>query len=402
MGLLLLPALNGCPPREPAPPREPPPTRTQASLDEALNTPVALVGDQPILLRELHDVLVRKQGLNLLLHIAQARAARQQAEDASMTLSEADIVQERAQTVEGMFKEALIVEHDRLQDLELAGKAREAEELRAQLRQQREQLLDQYLQRRRISTEEFELAMQTNAALRKLAAPLVQGRITEDSLREAFALLYGETLKVRHIQLNNLQEVGEAQKRLQAGEPFEQVAAAISRNPVTARVGGEMPAFSRSEPGLPDAFKDAAFATAVGAVSNPVQAWGAYHLIRVQERIAPRAVKFDDVRSSVEQHLRERLMTATMNELRVRLAQQVVGSLTVVDPTLRAQLQELRGNAPTPPPADPRQMIVPLTRPATTAPAASAPAASAPAAADAATAPDAATTPNAATAPAAD
>ena len=63
--------------------------------------------------------------------------------------------------------------------------------------------------------------IQTNAYLRKLAAPLVSNTITENDLKLAFGALYGETAKVRDIRLANPRVVAEAKRRLASGESFE-------------------------------------------------------------------------------------------------------------------------------------------------------------------------------------
>ena len=49
-----------------------------------------------------------------------------------------------------------------------------------------------------------------------------------------------------------------------------------------------------------------------GEVSDPVQAEGAYHLIKLEKRIAPKAVKFEDVKESIRKDLTERVVQAVM------------------------------------------------------------------------------------------
>ena len=49
---------------------------------------------------------------------------------------------------------------------------------------------------------------------------------------------------------------------------------------------------------VPQVFKDTAFALKNGEVSDPVQADNAYHIIKVENRIAPKVVKFEDVKET--------------------------------------------------------------------------------------------------------
>ena len=183
--------------------------------------------------------------------------------------------------------------------------------------------------------------MQANAALRKVVEKQTEGRITEDNIREAFNTLYGENVRVRHIQCSNMSEIAEAQQRLAAGEAFEAVAKALSRNPQTRDLGGELPPFSRQTPNLPEMFKQVAFSLkAPGDVSDPVEANGSYHLIKLMEHIAPKAVRYEDMKDYVHQQLRDRWITERIKALRDELAEKALVSLRIDDPILAAQFAE--------------------------------------------------------------
>jgi hypothetical protein len=205
--------------------------------------------------------------------------------------------------------------------------------------QDRKQLLEQFLAQRRISAYEFDLLVRSNAYLRKIAEPLIKDKITEENLHQAFGVVYGETVQIRHIQCANMQEIAEVQRRLAAGEPFEQVARELSRNERTAPLGGEVSPVSR-EQDLPQAFKDTAFALKEGQVSDPVYADGAYHLIKLEKRFAPKAVKFEDVKDSLRKQLYDRLLQTAINDLRGRIRDRIGRELRIEDPILRKQLAE--------------------------------------------------------------
>src|SRR5690606_3263808 len=126
-------------------------------------------------------------------------------------------------------------------------------------------------------------------------------------------------LRVRHIQAANMQEIADAQRRLSQGESFELVARTLSRNARTGPLGGELPPFSRQMQGLPESFKEAAFALAEGEVSDAVQSDGSYHLIKLEERIPPKAVEFEDHREAVRDQLAESMITQGMKQVRKQL-----------------------------------------------------------------------------------
>ena len=50
-----------------------------------------------------------------------------------------------------------------------------------------------------------------------------------------------------------------------------------------------------------------------------MQADGAYHLIKLERRIEPKAVKFDDVRQSLARKLHDRKLQAAITELLDRM-----------------------------------------------------------------------------------
>lgn len=295
----------------------PPLSRTQTSdppapsADERI---VARVGSRTVSMRQLQQPLLEAEGLNVLLNLVQLELAKETAERSNVVVLPEDIRQERAQTMARMFESATPEDYD--------------------------ELLEQFLRREGLSRPSFDLVMETNAYLRKIAEPMLKDKITEESLEEGFRAMYGETVKVRHIQAANVREIQEAQRRLAAGETFEKIAQELSRNARTKDLGGELPAFSRMATDIPQSFKDAAFALEVGEVSDPVQASGAYHLIKLEQRIAPKAVKFEEHKESIRRELYERLMQATVKDLRQQLAAKALAGLKIEEPTLKAQFDQ--------------------------------------------------------------
>lgn len=325
---------------------EPAPARAAAAAGHAqqaaaTQSPViAQVGGASVTLDQLQRPLFEGYGLNILLNLVQLELAKEHAAKAGVKVTPQDIARETEITVERMFEKSNERLVDNMNAARDKGDEAAANNIAEQIRTENAQALEQFLQNQRITRAEFDIVTETNAYLRKIAEPMLVGRISEENLQEAFRSLYGENVKCRHIQCANLQEINQAKSRLDKGEPFAKVAQEISRNAGTARLGGELPPFSINTQGLPDAFKQAAFALKEGEISNVVQAEGGFHLILLEKRIPPRAVKFEDVKESLRKDLEARAVEATVKTLRQQLGNQAVQNLVISDPILDEQWQE--------------------------------------------------------------
>ena len=287
------------------------------------------------------DLVMESHGLNMLLRVVQLELARSLAVKDGIVVSPADIVTERDLTLFRMAKDASHELLEKISEAERLKNTAEVEKLREQLKADAELMLQQALTRENMTTGEFALLMETNTYLRKLVDRQIAGKITDENVHEAFLNLYGENVRVRHIELANMSEVTDAQAKLQAGEPFARVAKEMSRNATSRALGGELLPFSRDTQGLPDSFKQVAFSLKnPGDVSEPVEANGSYHLIQLVQSIPPKAIKFEDVKGSVREQLYERWVTERMKVLRDQLARKAVESLKIEDAALAGQFRD--------------------------------------------------------------
>jgi peptidyl-prolyl cis-trans isomerase C len=301
---------------------------------------VAQVGPVQVHMEQLQRVLIEGYGLNVLLNLVQLQVAKEQALRSGVKVTPQDVQKEREQTIERMFHDSNEKQIDKINAARDKGDTATADALAAQLKKDNLQALDQVLQNQHLSRAEFDIVTETNAYLKKIAEPMLVGKISDDNLKEAFNTLYGATIKCRHIQCANMHEIAEAQRRLKAGEPFAKVAEEMSRNPSTRSLGGELPPFNLQTQGLPEAFKATAWALQKeGDISDPVMAEGGFHLIQLEKRIPPKAVKFEDVKESLRADLTDRALQAAMKQLRQQITAQAVGNRKINDPVLQAQWQ---------------------------------------------------------------
>ena len=301
---------------------------------------VASIANRPITMDQLMKPLVEAHGLTVLLNLVQLELAKDLAQQQNVKVTEEDFGQERKQTLDRLFAEGDQKTQDRIDNATKKGNVKEAERLRMEMERDHEQLFDQFLQNQRVTKPEFELVMKTNTYLRKLVEPKIDAAITDKELKQSFEVEYGASVRVRHIQANNAAELGQALTRIKNGEPFEKVAREVSRNPTTAGLGGELPRFSLATAGLPENFKLAAFNLQVGEISNPIEAEGAFHLIKLEEKFAPKAVKFENVKESVRQNLKDRMIQAAVKQYRNKLADRARKELKITEPTLASQFAD--------------------------------------------------------------
>jgi len=329
-----------------------PPTRDNTST--AVNAPagqqtpqtetriIARVNGEPITLHDLIDPLIASRGLALLLNIAQLDMAKQDAREVHVTVSAEDIKNEQDITLEKLFKDRDTKDQERLTDAENKMDTERANQIRAQIHDEREKFLDEYLDQRNLSRAEYNLAIELNAYLRKSAEIQSKGKITDEMVEKQFGLEYGETAKCRVIQCANMQEIQTAQQRLKAGEDFAEVARTMSRNARTAPLGGEMPPFSLQTQGIPQEFRQLAFSLQPGQISDPLVLGDSYYLIKLEQKFAPKAVKFAAVKEILRKNMYDALTDKIMSDLHEYLGQQVMQRLTITEPLLARQFEDLK------------------------------------------------------------
>jgi foldase protein PrsA len=306
---------------------------------------IARIGTRAITKDMLLQPMIEAHGLSFLLHIVQLDLARQAAEQNQVKVTAEDFKQERKLTFKRMFEESDAALRDKIREAKEANDNATVQKLEAELNADKESLLDQYLQqqyvqsKQYVSRTEFDLVLQTNCFLRKIAeaSPELKNAITDEVLRKQFNAEFGEKIVVRHIQANNAADLQEAKNRLAKGESFADVAKAMSTNKNTAPLGGAVPPFTINATNVPKAFRDAAFALKNGEVSDIIQAENSFHLLKVENRIPPKVAKFENMKEGIRARLYDQILQAAVKQLRDKISQQLLHNLRIENPTLKAQ-----------------------------------------------------------------
>lgn len=237
--------------------------------------PAALLGDSRIEWSELQSHIAEAAGGQVLEEIVLGRALKQLTAARGIRIEPSAIDRERGMLTSVLARAAGVPESE--------GAA----------------LLERVRTNRGLGPERFGALLERNAMLRALVrAESGSGagsagdvaRVSDEDLREAYALKYGVKIRTRLILVRSEKSAREAAARLAEGEPFAEVAAQVSVDP-SAAVGGLLDPFSPADPNYPASVRKVASELGQGKVSPPIGvSWGGnqgYALLKVEERIEP-------------------------------------------------------------------------------------------------------------------
>ncbi len=292
----------------------------QAKGQDPRHMPIAIVNGRPIPRQQMLELLIRTHGMTVLGQLIALELVRQTAESEGISITPADIQDE--------YNRALMQISSPVPASTQPSLGKEA----------REAMLAQILLRRGLTREEFNLAMERRAYLRKIAEKRL--KIDQDMLRAQYEMMYDERVQIRHIQLSSWRDVSKVQRLLQGGMDFAEVAKVHSTNAATAQRGGELPPFSRSQDDVPPLLREAAFKLKEGQVSNPIRLGTDYHIIKVIKRFPKSKVQFEHVKELVRVRLRERLLPEVMDRIENGMVEQARTQIQITHPELRRQFKE--------------------------------------------------------------
>jgi peptidyl-prolyl cis-trans isomerase C len=166
--------------------------------------------------------------------------------------------------------------------------------------------LDQRLGSRGMTLENWKVRIEERLLAEKMIRNATRSR---EKVSEAEALGYYEThrssfrfplrVRVRQVLLTDGGEALRLLKELKKGVKFEKAASEKSLGPEKAR-GGDLGYFSPGE--RPPEF-DRVFSMEVGALSEVVKTSYGYHIFRLDEKIQPREMSFEEAKPGIVQEL---------------------------------------------------------------------------------------------------
>jgi peptidyl-prolyl cis-trans isomerase C len=157
-----------------------------------------------------------------------------------------------------------------------------------------------------VSLEEWKVRLEEILLAEKMArsARQYQGKIDEKLAREfydAHRALFQlpRRVRVRQIVVSDGNEAIQIQKRLKKGESFEKLAKEKSLGPEKDR-GGDLGFFSEGE--KPVEFEHV-FSMEIGSISEVIKSPYGYHLFKVEEKVDPRTIPFEEAKKSILERL---------------------------------------------------------------------------------------------------
>lgn len=230
-------------------------TSTASLSSDRPDGTVAMVNGKPVSASALYSRLVQVSGKEILARLVEEELVAQEVAKAGVTVAPEEVAEAVAKVKAQYRTEA---------------------EFQAALVQYKltEQMVADDLQRR--------------VAIKKILAPQVAQRVTEEVVRAYLEKNRGRLtnpelqVRARHILVSTEEQANQVLDRLKAGEEFGAVARAVSIDPSAKTNGGDLGFFGRGR--MVPEFEQAAFALAVGRRSAPVKSQFGWHVIEVTER----------------------------------------------------------------------------------------------------------------------
>jgi peptidyl-prolyl cis-trans isomerase C len=108
----------------------------------------------------------------------------------------------------------------------------------------------------------------------------------------------------RHILVGTEQEAKDVKKQLDSGKSFDEVAKQYSKDPGSAKQGGDLGYFTKDK--MVKEFADAAFAMKKGEISGPVKSPFGWHIIKVEDVRKVTVPTFNEVKDQLKAKLQEK------------------------------------------------------------------------------------------------
>ncbi|MDI6824245.1 MAG: peptidylprolyl isomerase [Bacillota bacterium] len=233
---------------------------------------VATVNGEPISKEELYQEMYARTGKQTLEEMITRRLVAQEGKKQGISVSDAEVKAE----IERIIKEQFDSEEEFMNALSYYGMTRAM----------------------------LEENIRTDLTIKKLLGAKAQ--VTEDEVRAYFdqhreEFDQPEMVHARHILVATEQEAREVRQRLLEGADFAALAREKSADPGSSQGGGDLGFFGRGT--MVPEFEEAAFALAVGDISQPVKSQHGYHIIQVLEKRPAQAAEYEKVKEEVRKRV---------------------------------------------------------------------------------------------------
>lgn len=163
----------------------------------------------------------------------------------------------------------------------------------------------------------------------------IDGKTTDEAVKKRYdeeiaKVTPPEEVKAAHILVETEDEAKAIIKELDAGGDFAKLAQEKSKDPGSAKMGGELGYFTQGK--MVKEFEDAAFKLDVGKYTEtPVKTQYGYHIIKVEDKRKQPLPSYDQVKDQVRQMVLRDTFVAEVAQLRKD------NKVEILDPSLKAK-----------------------------------------------------------------
>ncbi len=312
----------------PPPDRRPPisardaetPKSPPKSTPESTGRALATVNGVTIPMSRLHEILVEDFGLTPARNLIADEVILQE-------LNRRDLREDV--TTSELWDESVLALRQVFRFVTLPPKAKLAE------------MLDQFIATQtNLTRRGWNAAMTRNVRLGRLAKKRIED-IRESEIRKAYFYHYDGAVRVRIIQLPNYSEAIAAHKRLREGAGFKAMAQKYSTHPSKANGGLIPPVGMKSKPeSIPPLLARVAREELKkpGDISEPVVCGSHIYLMKIEEIIPPKDVKYSEVKDQLLVYLRDIKKFRSRQEVMKRLIGKA--QIEYVNPIIRAAVNK--------------------------------------------------------------
>lgn len=168
---------------------------------------------------------------------------------------------------------------------------------------------DEFKRRLENAGKDILAQMAMNEVLKDVAASDEEVRAYYDGNSQQFTK--GESVNAKHILVDSEEKCNDILEEITSGaKEFEDAAKEYSSCPSKAQ-GGDLGEFGRGQ--MVKEFEEAAFAAEIGHIVGPVKTQFGYHLIKVEQKIAPVVASFEEVKDGIKRRLTQQKQNEAYN-----------------------------------------------------------------------------------------
>ncbi|MBN8544340.1 MAG: peptidylprolyl isomerase [Alphaproteobacteria bacterium] len=161
-------------------------------------------------------------------------------------------------------------------------------------------------------------AAKNKIILRHFLDSKTEGMISDDAVKAEYDRLVRaqkeeKEIRARHILVADEKEAKELAEKIDDGESFEKMAKEFSKDPGTAKQGGDLGYFTKDK--MVKEFAEEAFDLDVGEVSDPVKSPFGWHLIKVEDKRAVTVPTYNEAKDDIKMRLQEAKLNSYMQQL---------------------------------------------------------------------------------------